>query len=97
MAFTDAERDSILGYLGYSVTPSNVKRVLDACAILISASPSSEARIRAYLTGLSTVESEISANRSSMSGAYTQLKSEARVLVNRISIALDLEVNDGVF
>lgn len=97
MVFTPTERDRILGYLGYPVTQSNVQRVLDACNKLTQLSPDAETRIKSYLDALTTLESQIATERIVLGGAYTQLKTEARVFVGRISTAVGIEANENVF
>lgn len=96
MAFTDAEKDSIQGYLGLPLDPETVARVQAAIAF-VEASSVAESRIRAYLTTIAAIETQIATARNTAGSPYSQLLSEAQRQVYMIANALGMRSDRKVF
>ncbi len=96
MSFSDAEKDAIAGYMGISADTEEINRLNDAIA-KVELVASAETRVKAILTKLAAIETQIDTARNSVGSAYSQLLSEAQRQVYLIGNTLGIKVERKVF
>lgn len=97
MSFSAANKDAIAGYLGYSITSENQTLIDAATDLMESLSADGETRVKAYLTALGTIDTEIATARVTVGSAVSQLQSQGRRYISQVSIALNLQVRKDYY
>ncbi len=96
MSFSTTERDAIMGYLAWPATDDS-RMMFDTALSQVSADSAAETRVKAILTAIAAIETQIDTARNTVGSAYTQLLAEGQRKVYQISNTLGLEVKRRVF
>jgi hypothetical protein len=96
MSFSEADRDTIMGYLAWKSDSESISTI-QAALEQVETSSAAETRVKAYLTAIAAIETQIATARNTVGSAYSQLLSEAQRLVYLIGNTLGVEVKRKVF
>lgn len=97
MTFTPNDRDDIMGFLGIPVTEEQVNYV-QGILTAVEVYPDAVSRIRAYLSKLAAIDSQIETARNVGSKMpYEQLLSEGDRYVRLLSASLDIDVKEWIY